>query len=483
VPARKEKLVAGKADGYREAERRLLRRRLDRASFLRLIGAGATLSFVPASLVARPSSAQTTGPEILSQEGEYPIGVWSPPPPRETTAARYAEIANAGFNFVIGGNGVNTTDLHRRALDAAWAHNNSLGFFLTDNILQNAIKGEVSPDRQDAVTKRLTRLLDDYRAHPALAGLNLYDEPNSRLFGILAYAKRELRRLAPQELLYVNVWPSYAAPRALGARTYGKYLNRYLSAVSPPLLSFDHYPLLSKGITSDYFYNWAVIRNVSRRFGVPSRGFIQSVGFDGRKVGLSRRRKPTKNELFWQINVALAYGAKGLQYFTYWNPVDPQIRFGNALINSEGDQTDLYGYAQKANGYLKKVGKELLPLKSESVVHAKERRLPRGAKAFRADGYVNSVGGDPVILGRFSNPDVSTEQYLFVANRSLANSAITLLTMSAAVSSGVVERLDLSPGVPDKTYVPVPLEGTSSRRILQVTLKAGRAELYRLRTA
>jgi hypothetical protein len=55
--------------------------------------------------------------------------------------------------------------------------------------------------------------------------------------------------------------------------------------------------------------------------------------------------------------------------------------------------------------------------------------------------------------------------------------------MSAAVSSGVVERLDLSPGVPDKTYVPVPLEGTSSRRILQVTLKAGRAELYRLRTA
>jgi len=467
--------MAGKTDGYGEAERLLAERRLNRARFLRLIGAGATLPFIPTSLTAfgaRPSSAQTIGPEILSEEGEYPIGVWSPPPPSQTNQQRYQEIADANFNFVIGGNGATGNDDHPRTLAAAEAA--GLQFLLTDNILQNAVNGEVSPDRQEAVTKRLENLLDDYGTSPALAGLNLYDEPNSRLFGILAYTKGELQRLAPQELPYVNVWPSYAAPKALGARTYGKYLNRYFSTVNPPLLSFDHYPLLSKGITSDYFYNWAVIRNFSRRFGVPSWGFIQSGGFYGPRIGLARRRRPTENELFWQINVALAYGAKGLQYFTYWTPVNPQIQFGNALISGNGDLTDLYYSATRANDYLRKVGGQLLPLKSESVMHAKERRLPRGAKAFKADDYVESVIGDPVVMGKFFRNTVEdTDRYLLVANRSLANVANTRLTLFGSVIN--VSRFDLAA----EDFIPATLEG----RTLPLRLGAGRAELYRLSTA
>ena len=52
--------MAGKTNGYGEAERRLVERELDRARFLRLIGAGATLPFVSMSLAARPSEAQAT---------------------------------------------------------------------------------------------------------------------------------------------------------------------------------------------------------------------------------------------------------------------------------------------------------------------------------------------------------------------------------------------------------------------------------------
>ena len=89
-------------------------------------------------------------------------------------------------------------------------------------------------------------------------------------------------------------------------------------------------------ITSDYFYNWAVIREYSLKFGVPSWVFIQSVDFDGSQVGLAQRRRPTEAEILWQINVSLAYGAKGIQYFTYWTPkVEPDgpIQFGEALVS------------------------------------------------------------------------------------------------------------------------------------------------------
>jgi hypothetical protein len=239
-------------------------------------------------------------------------------------------------------------------------------------------------------------------------------------------------------------------------------------------LSFDHYPLLAKGITSDYFYNWVQVRNLSRESGVPSWGFVQSVGFAGSGVGLPRRRRPTQAELFWQINVALAYGAKGVQYFTYWTPQsDQQVQFGSALLMRDGQQTLLYRYATNANRYLGVIGKELLPLVSETVVHARVRRLPRGAKKFKPDTYVRSVAGSPLILGRFRDPSNPTERHLLVVNHSPANRATSRLTLTGAVRE--VHEVDPTTGA----RVPVDLQGTKE---LRFTLEPGRARLYVLST-
>ena len=291
-------------------------------------------------------------------------------------------------------------------------------------------------------------------------------------------AKDEVElRFEGEELPYVNIWPSYASPSALGTKTYQKYLEIYFRDVAPPLLCFDHYPLLSRNrITSDYFYNWAVIRRFSLNFGVPSWVFIQSMGFDGSGLGLAKRRPPDENEIFWQINVSLAYGAKGIQYFTYWTPDNsPQIKFGDALVAKDGTHTPRYEYATNANEYLKVMGRELLPLTSESVVHAREGRLPRGAKAFKADTWVRAVSGSPVILSRFKDPNGGTERYLFVANRSFLKAAETRLTLSDSVSE--VFRLDPVTGAFD----PVPLQGTPARN-LPLQIPRGRAQLYRLET-
>jgi hypothetical protein len=68
---------------------------------------------------------------------------------------------------------------------------------------------------------------------------------------------------------------------------------------------------------------------------------VQSVGFEGSRVELGVRRPPDEAEIFWEINVALAYGVKGIQYFTYWTPSDPDVELKNALITRDGAQTDL----------------------------------------------------------------------------------------------------------------------------------------------
>ena len=145
------------------------------------------------------------------------------------------------------------------------------------------------------------------------------------------------------------------------------------------------------------------------------------------------------------------------------------------MISSTGQPTALYDYASEVNSYLKVVGKVLLPLFSESVVHACERRMPMGAKPFREDRYVRDVSGSPVILGRFRDAGTSA-RYLLVVNRSFANRARTRLTMGGAVSR--VSKLNISTGAFDK----IRLQGRP-RRDLVSTIQPGGARLYLLQKA
>ena len=140
------------------------------------------------------------------------------------------------------------------------------------------------------------------------------------------------------------------------------------------------------------------------------------------------------------------------------------------MISRDGVLTPLYAYAKRANDYLKVAGKVLLPLTSESVVHANETPLPKGAKAFKADGYIKSVNGNSAILGRFRDLAGGTERYLLVTNRSFANAAQTRQRLSDSVSK--VLELDSQTG----TFVPVAQQGS-----ILLSIAPGGARLYLLR--
>jgi hypothetical protein len=535
--------VAGKTNGYREVERRLLERKLDRARFLRLIGAGVTLPFVPASLAALGASrsdAQTIPPPPTPADlvagGEFPIGAWWPPPPGETNQTRYQEIADANFNFVIGGNGVTNRAAIKDALVATQAvttpSGKQLKFLLTDDPgpmdgpgLQDLIRGgttgmkdaESAPpgimqymneqddpasapdgtanslalsDLQQKIRERVRDLRvryteDPEKEYPTLAGINLFDEPSRKMFERLKFAKTEVRNqfADDRDLPYANVLPSYAARSRLGTRTYAEYLDLYLKGVRPPLLSFDHYPLLTQDrLTSDYFSNWAAIRSRALKYRIPSWIFIQSVDFGGDIVSPPRRR-PNKAELFWQVNVSLAYGAKGIQYFTYWTPEDNKtlIHFGEALVGKDGTLTNTYNRAAEVNGYLKVIGRELLPLTSEIVMHTGVKKPRPGVQPFKANNYVRAVkvvSGSQVIVGKFRKTLEDPERYLLIVNRSPATPSTTQLTVSDSVGEVFKFNTSADPG----RYDPVTLGGTSSRSF-EVQLDPGRAALYRLRTA
>lgn len=243
-----------------ELDTSLSQQNVSRARFLRLLGQGLGLSFIPSSLALwGEGSALAASAATILADGRFPIGLWSPPPPAQTTLERYQEIAAAGFNFVIGGNGVTNDNINPAALDAAAANN--LRFLLTDGKLRNIIHNSTaatstsarqaqetsimqrlltrgiarstspatadstSPDPWEEVRLRINQLMQLYGGHPALSGLNLYDEPSRAMFGTVGYAREVLQGLAPEQLPYANVWPSYTSLGALGTSTYEDYLQ------------------------------------------------------------------------------------------------------------------------------------------------------------------------------------------------------------------------------------------------------------------
>jgi hypothetical protein len=302
-----------------------------------------------------------------------------------------------------------------------------------------------------------TTVLNRYRDIGSFAGWSLGDEPPASRFPTLGRAFAISREVAPNHLLYSNLVPGTGAG-------YQSMVRSFVDTLKPPLLSFDRYPLTTAPGSEQpgYFENWSIIRSEALRANIPSWVYIQSVQYAG-------HRFPNQAELFWQSNISMAYGCKGIQYFTYWQP-DPARgeAFGPALMNANGTRTALYDAAKVVNTtWLSRVGPEVKPLTSERVVHALESPLPPGAVGFTPDTYLTAASGSPVVLGQLR--DTTARRWILVANRRFNATANTTLSVHSSVTA--VSLFDPE----TRAYV-----AQSDRTRINVSLPAGAAALYRL---
>ncbi|NUR90362.1 MAG: hypothetical protein HOY71_40325 [Nonomuraea sp.] len=281
---------------------------------------------------------------------DFPIGLFWPPPPYETTAERYQEIADAGINLVITGNYLGDRPILTRALECADAAGLDVivaGEPRIDVLMRElAIGSVISAEDARALVRRV---IDDYRGHPSFAGISLMDEPYEDRYANLAVGVEAVREAGC--LPYVNLFPSHATG------DYSAYVGGFVERVRPALLSFDRYPFLLDGEDDGYLDDLATIRRHAQAAGVPAWMYVQTCAYEG-------HRTPTAAEILWQVNSALAFGYTGVQYFTYWTP-DPARgeSFQPALITADGRRTERYDVVRRINTeWLGPVGAELARL-------------------------------------------------------------------------------------------------------------------------
>ncbi|MEV0148219.1 MULTISPECIES: hypothetical protein [unclassified Nonomuraea] len=208
------------------------------------------------------------------------IAAFWPPPPHETTTARYREIAEAGIDLVITGNYLNDRVILRHAL--ARAEEAGLGVLVASDPRVDVLMRDLDTDPAPL----LAQVVEDYRPFRSFRGLSLMDEPHAEQFPRVAAGVAAVR--AAGAFAYANLLPSHATG------PYDAYVGEFTRLVRPDVLSFDRYPFLADGFDEDYLADLATVREHARRAGLPAWMYVQTLAYDG-------HREPSAAELAWQV--------------------------------------------------------------------------------------------------------------------------------------------------------------------------------------
>jgi hypothetical protein len=328
---------------------------------------------------------------------DFLIGMWYGP--NDLTQEKIAEVAEANFTVVTVHD--KSVEDNKKLLDLAQA--NGIKVHIIDDRIQFR-----NPYKR-GFQSNLDKIIADYSSHPALWGYCIGDEPNASQFIKWGGINRYLLSKDPDHIPYINLYPTYASKKQLGWADYEQYVDEYLRVVGPRILSYDHYPFMLDGTDrADYFLNLEIIRR---------QGIKHKTPFVTTPMSLPHiaYRDPTEAELRWQVNTSLAYGARGIFWFTYTTPpfefrTDPH----NALIAPDGTRDRKYWQIKQINGELLKLAPTIMRLNSVAVYHT--GAVPEGAKPLPEDGLIGIEGGE-FVVGQFNSD--RGEKYAMFVNRNL----------------------------------------------------------------
>ena len=257
---------------------------------------------------------------------------WVSPPRDSTTAGRYAELAGAGFNMtVLAWEDSGRVADNRSRLDFT----RSLGVrnLLFDRELEQVVPGDASTyGHLDSVVAR-------YRDDPAFLGYYLSDEPRPNEFPTLQVIFQQLRQRDPRH----PAWNNLLGRSGFTSRAaWLDYTRQYVAATDPAVLSNDQYEFLASGDRGQLVENIAGLASLARERGIPFWGIVLLTRHGNYRV-------VDAGMLRWQIAQWLAYGARGIGYFTYWTPApDPQYDWSPAMIAWGGART--WSYERSTGG-------------------------------------------------------------------------------------------------------------------------------------
>ena len=304
-------------------------------------------------------------------------------PPNYITEEYWEMIADCGINLMSYSTADYASVPEEVIKNLQFGEKYGVAVTVTDTKITNM--GAQETVSMDEITTRLS----EYMNYPAFAGLYMIDEPCTSYFlpaeESLQYRYLDYyKTLAPtlnQEIgiyTYTNAYPSGLGNNEF--ERYEQYIREFYDTLQPNYLLFDRYPFdeAQEGHINRYFYDLAVVRAVAQEKNIPFWTFIQA----GSQWNDSSQRfdsvtpyYPDEGQFDWNVNTALAFGAKGINYFPMIQPYHfayaetTSFDFErNGLIGAWGNKTQWYYYAQDINKHIAAIDEVLMNSVNKGVL-------------------------------------------------------------------------------------------------------------------
>jgi len=429
-----------------------LTRRLGRTKRPSAVSTAVAAAVLILSLFAA-GQAPEAGTSGRRAPARLPIMTWPGPDASLLTPESFRLVAEAGFSVNMSFLGAREANL--KALDLARAA--GLRLMIQDDRVSKLIEDPSLP------LDVLAGVAADYKRHPAFYGYYVIDEPNASKFGRLAAIVRRLEELDPAHPAYINLFPTYASEQQLGTPTYEEHVARYLDTVRPPFLSFDHYPVMRSGLRPDYYRNLEIIRRAALERGLDFWAFTLSVPH-------AVYPQPDAGHLRLQLWSDIAYGAKGLQYFTFATPTGTDYDWGIGLMDKQGRPGPAYAAAREVNAEIRRAQDLILRWKSVAVYHSQP--VPDGARPLSGEGPVLSAEGAPLVIGVFAD---GPARYVVFVNRDYEKERTAVVRFPADVREA--REVETSRFAPARIAWP---DG-QDERVCVLEFGPGAARIFRLK--
>ena len=241
-----------------------------------------------------------TAQEKLIAQKQIPVVAWSGIPAQETSVEKFAELKEMGININL----CNYPDIDslEKALDIA----GQVGLKMITSC------PELKTDCENTV-RRLMK-------HPALEGYFLRDEPIAKDFADLGEWAQKIESIDNRHFCFVNLIAAIHPTKteALGTKSYADYVQTLAQTIPVKQISFDFYPVLNEGIHERWYEGLEIVSAQSKKLGLPFWAFALASSYN------ELHPEPTVAALRLQMFSNLAYGAQGLEYWSY--RMSPRLR-------------------------------------------------------------------------------------------------------------------------------------------------------------
>ncbi len=314
------------------------------------------------------------------------------------------------------------TDINAMMKDLYDCGFNASGFTHVENlefVRNNNLKGilmagidasqEISQEKADEKIRTLMASITDPEDRQSVCAVYIRDEPNASLFPKLNVWSDAVKKQGV--LPYINLFPDCATPEQFGTKDYHEYLDRYVETCNPPYISYDNYSLFEGGRLDEdrFFGNIELVRHKSLQAGIPFWNVILSNAH-------FNYAEPSDATFAIQVYSTLAYGGKGIGYFTYYTPKCGNYRL--APVDYFGYRTKTWEMMRNINLQIHSLAPVYGKLKSLNVFHT--GNVPRNGRGIESAILVESLGDTSLLIGEFSHPD--GKPYVMVVNKNMHTS-------------------------------------------------------------